>query len=255
MNRLVGLVLMSCVIPAWGQDESESTPIEPEAIELLQAAANQLANAKSFLMRSEVAYDSVQEDGRKLEFGVSRVILVDRPDRARIENRYRNGRQTELVLDGERIWYYTPTENAYGSASQPGGIGPSLDFVARELGVPQPLSDLLAADPYQELTEGLTSAVVVGDAEIGGIPCSHVAYRNDVGDLQLWISQAEPSQIRRLVITYRNEPGQPQFWANLVEYDARPQIGPDTFRFSPPDDAERLKFIVSDESDALPQED
>ena len=245
MNRLLGLLLIVCTSPAWAQDESAPNPIEPEAIELLEAAASHLAQSKTFRMRSRISYDSVQEDGQKLEFGAFRNILVARPDKARIETRHRDGRHTVLTLDGERLWLYTPARKAYGSAAQPGDIGTSLEFVARELGVPQPLSDLLAADPYQEMAEGLTDAMIVGDSEIDGVACLHAAYRNDVGDFQLWVSKTDEQQIQRLVITYRNVPGQPQFRADLEGFDPKPKIGPETFVFSPPEGAERLRFIVN----------
>ena len=249
MNRLLGLLLVVCVSPAWAQDDSAPDPIEQEAIELLEAATSHLAKIKAFRMRSRISYDSIQEDGQMLEFGAFRDVLVARPDKARIETRHRDGRHTVLILDSKRIWVYTPAHNAYGSASQPGDIGTSLDFVARELGVPQPLSDLLAADPYQELAEGLTSAALVGDSEIDGVPCLHAAYRNDVGDFQLWVSQTDERQIQRLVITYRNEPGQPQFRADLEGFDPTPEIDTKTFEFSPPEGAERLRFIVMAEPD------
>jgi len=247
MNRLLGLLLMVGVAPAWAQDESAPNPIEPEAIELLKAAANNLAASKTFRMRSRISYDSVQEDDQKLEFGAFRDVLVARPDKARIETRHRDGRHTVLVMDGKRLWIYTPAEKAYGGASQPGDIGTSLDFVARELGVPQPLSDLLAADPYPEFAEGLTSAIVVGESEIDGVACLHAAYRNDVGDFQLWVAQTDEQQIQRLVTTYRNEPGQPQFRADLEGFDPNPKIDSETFVFTPPADAERLRFIVNAE--------
>lgn len=250
MKRLLALVLVVFFSPTWAAEEAAPDLIEPEAIELLRAASGHLANVKIFRLRSRIEFDSVQENGQNLEFGASRIILVERPDKARIETSHRDGRQTELILDGQRIWYYTPEDNAYGSASQPGGLGASLDFVARELGVPQPLSDLLAADPYREFAEGLSSAVVVGDSEIDGVACLHAAYRNDVGDLQLWISQADDAQIQRLIITYRDEPGHPQFRADLVEFDPDAKISSDSFVFSPPEDAERLRFVVPGGADA-----
>jgi hypothetical protein len=244
MYRLLGLLLLACASPAWAQGESAPILMEPEAIELLEAAASHLAKSKTFRMRSRISYDSIQEDGEKLEFGASRNILIARPDKARIETRHRDGRHTVLIIDGERLWLYTPAQRAYGSAPQPGDIGASLEFVARELGVPQPLSDLLVADPYQVMAEGLTSAMIVGDSEIDGVACLHAAYRNDVGDFQLWVSRSE-HQIQRLVISYRNQPGQPQFRADLEGFDPQPKIGPETFAFSPPEDAERLRFIVN----------
>ncbi len=244
MKRLLGLVLVILISPTWAAEEAAPDLIEPEAIELLRAATGNLAAAKTFRMRSTVEFDSAQENGQHIEFGASRNILVERPNKARIATRHRDGWQTELVLDGERLWYYTPEDNAYGSASQPGDVGVSLEWVARELGVPQPLADLLATDPYREFAEGLTSATIVGESEIDGVACLHAAYRNDVGDLQLWISQADDAQIQRLIITYRDEPGRPQFRADLVGFDPNPEIGADTFVFAPPKDAERLRFIV-----------
>jgi hypothetical protein len=244
MHRFIGFTLILLSAPAWAADEAADNPIEADAVELLQAATGRLAEIDTFLMRSRVEFDSLQDDGQMLEFGASRTVRIDRPDKARIETRRRDGHLNELTLDGNRLWYYTPGHNAYGTASQPGDIGVSLEFVARELGVQQPLADLLASDPYRELTEGLTSAWIVGESEIDGVACLHAAYRNDVGDLQVWISDTDTPALQRLVMTYRDEPGQPQLRADLVEFDFDPDFGPETFQFTPPDDAERIRFIV-----------
>jgi hypothetical protein len=245
MKRRLGLLLALAFTPSWAQEEPA---IDPEALRVLETATNHFARMKRFVVVAEVGFDVVQDNGQKIEFGGVRTTLVQRPNQARINSRRRDGVHTVLILDGKNIWYDTPGDNAYGTAPQPGDLDSSLDFVADELDIPQPLSDFLGVDPYKVLTQGLTAGDVVGPSEIDGVACTHLAFRNDVVDFQLWV--AETGQLRNLVITYRGEPGEPQFWGRMKSFDGNPEIAADAFTFTPSGDAERLQFFVPEILDA-----
>ena len=50
--------------------------------------------------------------------------------------------------------------------------------------------------------------------------------------------------MRRVVITYRTEEGQPSFWADLDDWSFMPELTEATFRYTPPEGAERVRFDV-----------
>lgn len=244
MKILAGILVFALSLAVEAGEEAAENSVEPEATAILETAVKHFSGADRFRLVAEIAYDVVQDNGQALEFGAIRTMLVQKPGLARIEEARRDGTRSELVMDGERIWYHTPGERAYGTARQPGDIEVSLDFVALEMGIAQPLADLLTTDPLSHFTEGLNSAVVVGPSTIDGVDCTQLAYRNDVADFQVWLSNEANAGLKRLVISYRDAPGQPQFRATVIEFDADPDIGPESFRFSPPDGAEKLRFIV-----------
>jgi hypothetical protein len=119
-----------------------------------------------------------------LEFGSQLTLAIQRPSKAIGRFDSRDGGSSTTVLDGEAIWVYIAKENIYDTTSQPGDIDVSLDFLARQLGIP-----------------------------------------------------------RRIVITYRQIEGQPQFWAQFTEWDFSPKLSDTTFTFSPPGDAQRVRFF------------
>jgi hypothetical protein len=114
-------------------------------------------------------------------------------------------------------------------------------FVANRLGIPLALSEFLSPDLPKLLGERLVSASYVGEATLDGVLCDHVALRNDVVGMQLWVGQ-DDSLPRRITITYEHEAGSPQFRARLTGWDLSPQITDTTFRFDPPKDAEKVAF-------------
>lgn len=242
-NIFIGLLLVVLGSQIWAQEQVDGE-IAPEAVELLKAMIDHLGKTDAFLLRAESGYDVLQDNGQMLEFGGRRTVLVDKPDRARFDLIRRDGFKASLILDGERLWYVTPNEKAYGSLKQPGNLDESLDFAEQKLGLSQQLADFVGLEPYAGLAKGLKSAAVVGKTEIQGVPCTHAAYRNDIADFQIWVASNGQPVMRRLVITYRDDPGQPQFWAQVAEFDQTPEIDSESFSFDPPEGFSRQTFLV-----------
>ncbi len=72
---------------------AEETPVEldPEAKAILMEMAEFIAKAPVFSMTLRSSYDAIQEDGQSIEFGEKRHILLQRPDRLRVETERSDG--------------------------------------------------------------------------------------------------------------------------------------------------------------------
>lgn len=221
-------------------------PVDPEALAIATRAGDFLREAKRFSFSADSGYEVVQEDGSKLEFGSARRYLVQRPDRVRVETEPREGGRRLTLFDGTTFVQADLGENAYARADlkQPRDIDFMIDLVRERLDVPLPLAELLRNNPRQAIEDSLESADVVGTPRLRGIDCDHIALRNPDADLQLWIAQGEQPVVRRVVITYRNLDGQPSFWADLDDWSFAPEIDAASFRWAPPEGAERVRFEV-----------
>jgi len=220
--------------------------VDPAAVAVVQRAGEFLRAHERFSFRAETAFEVVQDDGEKLEFGASRRYLVRRPDRVRVEVEPRSGERQLIVFDGDQLTMAQPDAKVYSQVKlkQHREIDAMLDALRDAFGVPVPIGALLRANPSPDIIGSLTSAYRVGDARIGGAECDQIAVRNEHTDVQFWIEQGDEPLLRRVVITYRDEPGAPSFAADLGDWKLDAKSSDKDFRYAPPKDAERIRFAV-----------
>ena len=236
------------------EDETASTALEPEALAVLKSMADYLVASETFSYSSVSGYDVVQDSGIKVEFGKSTRLLVGRPDRLRMESQRRDGLRSVMVFDGENLWAYSPDHHVYATTPQPGLLDESVDFVVAELRVKAQMTDLISPKLYETVSSGLTRALYLGETVLAGIDCHHLLMSNDYADFQLWVRTGDEPLLRRIVITYREEEGQPQFRASFLEWDMSPDDAATAFEFTPPEDAERVRFYIPGPQDVLAED-
>jgi hypothetical protein len=215
--------------------------VDPKATEIVQRMAERIVAAERIRLGGEVAWDVVQADGQTLEFGATRELVLQRPDRLRIDMNLREGGQRRLLYDGKQIALQDLEQNVYATNPRTGPVDDMVEFVSDRLGIPVALSEFLSPDLPKLLSEQLESASYVGESTIDGARCDHVALRNEVGGMQLWVDQ-EDSLPRRITITYEHEDGRPQFRARFSGWDLSPKVKDSTFAFDPPKGAEKIAF-------------
>jgi hypothetical protein len=245
---VTGSVAALMAFAAYGQensvDTSELDEIDPVVLGILKDAADYLTGSKAFAFRGETAFDAVQDDGTKVEFGGSSHALIARPDRLRLETQKRDGTKRLMVFDGDNMWAYSEDHNVYATTTQPGDIDESLDFSIAVLRMKAPLADLVSPQLYETMTDGLVGAIYVDQSVVAGVASHHLLISNDYVDVQLWVAEGDKPLIQRIVITYREEEGQPQYRAHFLDWDMSPGNVDEKLRFSPPEDAERIRFHI-----------
>jgi hypothetical protein len=214
---------------------------DPKATEIVQRMAERIVAAERLRLGGEIAWDVVQADGQTLEFGATREVVLQRPDHLRVDIEVREAGKRRLLYDGKQIVLQDLEQNVYATAPRTGPVDETVEFVSDRLGIPVALSEFLSPDLPKILSERLDSASYVGESTIDGARCDHVALRNEVGGMQLWVGQ-EDSLPRRITITYEQEDGRPQFRARLSGWDLSPKVKDSTFAFDPPKDAEKIAF-------------
>ena len=255
-NRLAGVAVCALALGAAGPvatgraaeaaakkapDAAAASSVDPHAAAIVQRMAERIVAADRIRIGGEVAWDVVQADGQTLEFGATRELVLQRPDHLRVDIDLREGGKRRLLYDGNQIVLEDLVQNVYATAPRTGPVGEMVAFVSDRLGIPVALSEFLSPDLPKLLGERLDSASYVGEATIDGVRCDHVALRNEVAGMQLWVGQ-EDSLPRRITITYEHEEGRPQFRARLTGWDLSPKIKDATFAFDPPKGAEKIAF-------------
>ena len=136
-------------------------------------------------------------------------------------------------------------KNLYAQMDAPNDLDAALDFARERLDIEAPGADLLYANAYEGLMEGVRSGRYVGLAEVGGVPCEHVAFRGEDVDWQLWVERGERPLPRRYVIVSRDVQGSPEFAVDLRDWDVGPTaVAASDFVFTPPRGAREIDFLA-----------
>lgn len=246
---LMALSLVALASPANAEAEVAVPPSATDsvatrdetAMAVVASMTERIAGAERFAMHGEITWDVVQEDGRTLEFGATRKIVLRRPDRLRVDLQPREGGAKRLLYDGSQLVLQDLEHNVYATVARSGPVDDVVEYAGARLGVPVALADFLSPDLPKRLTEEIDDAAYVGEATIDGELCDHVSLRNEIAGMQLWVARKD-SLPRRIAITYEHEEGQPQFRAHFAGWDLSPKASDSVFTFEPPAGAERIAF-------------
>ena len=244
------ILIVAFQLIAYGAETAPATAGEPvlsqEASQILARMTDFIAAAPAFSLVSDTGHEVMRKNGQLVEFGSRLTLTIQRPSQGIGRFESRNGEISIIVLDGKTLSVYVAIEDiyVYDATQQPGDIDSSLEFLAKQMGVPRQLRNFFSKDLTASLGSAVKSGYYVGESMISGVLCDHLALRGEKEDLQVWIARGDEPVPRRIMITYRDLEGQPQFWAHFIEWDFSPDLSDTTFTFSPPKGAMRIDFFV-----------
>lgn len=247
MVMTLGMVLGGGVDPAPAEDQAPAAVVaeqDAEAREILLNMADFLSKAPAFSVTIRSGYDAIQADGQRIEFGERRQILLQRPDRLRIEGERSDGDRGLIVFDGQGITAFKANDNVYARVAKPGTVDDAVVYLVRDLQMTLPLARMFLADFPQDLEKQLTAAHYVEENHLFDAPTDHLAVRSTEVDMQVWIAQGEQPLPRRVILTYKNAPGQPQFRADFADWNMSPSVDDAGFSFTAPAGAEQIPFLA-----------
>ena len=231
------------IAAAWPSASSaQSGALDSEAVNLLRQSTAYVAGLKQFRVDTEAALEIVTTDGEKLQYDEHVVITVQRP------NKLRADRMGEIVnqvayYDGKSLSMNLPDDGYYATAAAPPTLESALDFARDQLGIVAPAADLVYTNSFERLSDGLTSAKVIGEAVVAGVACDHLAFRNPEVDWQIWIEQGDKPLPRKLVITSKKMPQSPEFIVVIKKWDTSPRLKDAMFSFTPTKGSQQIEFL------------
>ena len=106
--------------------------------------------------------------------------------------------------------------------------------------MPLPAADLLMANSYDELMQGVYDSKDLGSGVVNGAECDSLAFRKDDVDFQIWVAQGEQLYPCRLVITSTQVGGGPEYSVQIRDWKTGDAVAADDFSFKQPPDAEKI---------------
>ncbi|HSJ02270.1 MAG: DUF2092 domain-containing protein [Verrucomicrobium sp.] len=237
--------LLACT-PLLAQDSPAPAPpppvVEPQALAIVARASDYLAATKQFSTTVEVAQDVVSPKGHKVQFSKKVELKLRRPDRLLVEISTTTPKRS-FWYDGKSITLLDHRDNFFATSPAPNKIDAMVDQLEEALGVVFPLDDLLQAKPLVAPATTAKAALYLGQEQILGKTCHHVAFQHDAIDWQAWVETGPKPLLRKIVITLKLDEGSPQITALLTGWDLGTKLPDFVFQFDPPTGAQKIEFL------------
>lgn len=213
--------------------------ISPEAQAVLDRMSAFLTAQKTFSIDSQSTRDDVVAFGYKVQDNEHATLTVQLPNKLRTEISG-DERNRLFVYDGATLTMYSPDDSAFTRVKAPDTIGKLVEKLLNA-GIEMPMIDMLYSVHHDALTEAVRAGILVGDSNIDGVDCDHLAFRQANVDWQLWVEQGDKPLPRKMVITTRYEVGDPQYQVTM-HWNLKPKIDASTFTFKPGKGVNEIPF-------------
>jgi len=220
---------------------SVSTGIEPKATDILKAASNRLASALTMKFTAVVSHEGPSLLGPTLVYAIKSDVTLQRPDKLKVITPG-DGPASEFYYDGKTMVAFSPTENLIAVAEAPPKIDEALEAAYHSAAIYYPFTDLIVADPYADIADGLKDAFYIGQSiVVGGTTTDIVAYVSNDVFVQVWIG-VEDKLPRRSRAIYMKDPYQLRHQMDLSNWEIDPAIPADAFTAPNPEGVRRIPF-------------
>ena len=215
--------------------------IEPKAIDLIREACSRLAAARSMSFTAVVTYENPSRLGTPLAYTTKSQVIVQRPDKLTVLT-YGDGPASEFYYDGKTMTAFAPGENLVAVAQAPPTIDETLQAAYDSAAIYFPFSDLIVADPYKDLSDGLILAFYIGQSKVvGGTTTDMVAYADNDVFVQAWIG-ADDKLPRMLRAVYRTDPARLRHQLELSNWQLNPTLPASAFGSTSAAEAKPIPF-------------
>jgi hypothetical protein len=219
--------------------------MEPRAIDLLKASSARLAAARTMSFTAVVSYEHPSIYGPPLVHTTQSAVTLQRPDRLRVITSA-DGPATEFYYNGKTMVAFSPAENLVAVADAPPTIDAMLEAAYRSAAIYYPFADVMVADPWRDIADGLDLAFYIGRSSVvGGTTTDMVAYATYDVFVQVWIG-TEDKLPRRARAIYRSDPAQLRHQMDLSNWQIDPPVAADAFLSKRAEAAKRIPFSNPD---------
>jgi hypothetical protein len=219
--------------------------LEPKAIEILKAASERLAAARAMRFTAVISYESSSRLGPPLVYTTTSEVTLQRPDKLRVITPG-DGPANEFYYDGKMMMAFEPAANLVAVADAPPTLDAALKAAYDAAAIYFPFTDVIVADPYKGLADGLKHAFYIGQSRVvGGTTTDMVAIVNNWVFEQIWIG-ADDKLPRKVRATFLADPARLRHEMELSNWQLDTPVPADAFASSSATSATRIAFTRPD---------
>ncbi len=231
--------------PTQGTGAQPGPVMQQPALDELKRMSVALGAATSFTCKSRSTVEiPSRKTGQFITLMGNSEVAVQRPNklRIRVTGEVPN---FDFYYDGTNIVAYAPQNKVYSIARAPGTLDEMLKNLEAKTGIQFPAADMLFSNPYTGLSEGLTSAFVVGKSTADGVACEHLAFMSPGIHWQVWVDSGKTAVPQRLAVTYAGVQNFPRRLVEFSDWNLQPNLTDSDFVFQPPADVKQIDFLSS----------
>ncbi len=191
--------------------------LEPQALAILKAASDRLAAAQTMQFTARTSYEHFAPNGQPLVYMTVSNVMMRRPNRLRVITPG-DGQGSDFFYDGKTMIAYVPDADTAAIAPAPPTIDAMVKQAYDKAAIYFPFVDVIVADPYKDITDGLVSAFVIGrSGALGGAETVMLALATENIQAQVWIGVKDhlPRMIRAV---YPKETGMPRYEVEFSDW-------------------------------------
>jgi hypothetical protein len=212
-------------------------------MDLLHAMSTALTGATSLAFTAVVTYESPSALGPALAYSTSSEVLLQRPDKLRVVT-LGDGPAAEYTYDGKTITAFAPAEKLVAVTAAPPTVDLMLKAAFEKAAIYFPFADVIGADPYNNIAEGLTKAFYIGQSKVvGGTTTEIIAVVSDSLFMQIWIG-AEDKLPRRMRAVFKGDPLMLRHDVQFSNWKLDPVVAADAFSALDAANAQKIDFAV-----------
>jgi hypothetical protein len=223
----------------------EHPAIEPAALQMLKATSERLAGARSMSFTAVTTYEAPARNGQPLYYATLSQVAVQRPNKLRVITPG-DGPASDFYYDGKTIMAYAPAVDLVAVADAPPTIEAAMKEAYDKAAIYFPFAEVIVADPYKNLSDGLTSAFAVGQSHVIGDTVNDiVAIANANVQAEIWIgiNDGLPRMIRAV---YPKDPTQSRYEIQFSNWHLNPATKDADFTSARALKAPRMAFARPD---------
>ncbi len=219
--------------------------LEPRAVEILKAASARLAAARAMTFTAVVSYESPSRLGLPLVYATRSEVTLRRPDKLKVVS-LGDGPPSEFYYDGKTMMAFAPAEGLVAVADAPPSIDAALQAAYDSAAIYFPFADVVVADPWKDIADGLKTAFYIGQSTVvGGTTTDMVAYVTGNVFAQIWIG-VEDRLPRRVYAIYLNDRARLRHVLELSDWQLDGAVPADAFVSAKATGAARMPFARPD---------
>jgi hypothetical protein len=219
--------------------------LEPKALEILKAVSDRLAAARAMRFTAVISYESPSLLGPPLVYTTTSEVTLQRPDKLRVITPG-DGPASEFYYDGKTMMAFEPAANLVAVADAPPTLDAALKAAYDNAAIYFPFTDVIVADPYKGMADGLKHAFYIGQSRVvGSTTTDMVAIVNNWVFEQLWIG-ADDKLPRKVRAVFLADPARLRHEMELSNWQLDPIVPADAFASSSATSATRIAFTRPD---------
>jgi hypothetical protein len=225
--------------------QPEHRAIEPVALEMLKAMSQRLAGAKSMSFTAVTTYEAPARDGQPLYYSALSQVALQRPNKLRVITPG-DGPPSDFYYDGKTMVAYSPGADLVAVSDAPPTIEAAMQAAYEKAAIYFPFAEVIVGDPYKNLSDGLTSAFVVGQSHVVGDTITDiVAIANANVQAEIWIGVADglPRMARAI---YPKDPNRSRYEIQFSNWHLNPSLKDIDFTSAQALKAPRIDFARPD---------